>query len=132
MIELDTSVVVASGLAYLQSSTVTPQGNYALNLTGAVGKGEEDVNGAIASPSTAALTGYLDANVSGSLFPNVPLSGSTATAPTTLGRGTIMLESAAPSPTSFALAYYVVDNQTYLLVEIDSQRVMVGVMSRQF
>jgi hypothetical protein len=132
MIELDTSVVVASGLAYLQSSTVTPQGNYALNLTGAVGKGEEDVNGAIASPSTAAFTGYLDANVSGSLFPNVPLSGSTATAPTTLGRGTIMLESAAPSPTSFALAYYVVDNQTYLLVEIDSQRVMVGVMSRQF
>jgi hypothetical protein len=132
MIELDTNVVVATGLAYLQSSTAAPQGNYALNLTGAVGKGEEDVNGAIASSGAAAFTGYLDANVSGSLFPNLLLSGSTTTAPTILGRGTITLETAMPSPTSFALAYYVVDNQTYLLVEIDSQRVMLGVMSRQF
>jgi hypothetical protein len=132
MIELDTSVVVATGLAYLQSSTAAPQGNYALNLTGAVGKGEEDVNGAIASSGAVAFTGYLDANVGGSLFPNLLLSGSTTTAPSTLGRGTTTLETAVPSPTSFALAYYVVDNQTYLLVEIDSQRVMLGVMSRQF
>jgi len=132
MIELDTNVVVATGLAFLQSSAAAPQGNYALNLTGAVGQGEEDVNGAIASSGAAAFTGYLDANVSGSLFPNVPLSGGTTTAPTTLGRGTVTLQTAAPSPTSFALAYYVVDNQTYLLVEIDSQRVMLGVLSRQF
>jgi len=132
MIELDTNVVVASGLAFLQSSTAAPQGNYALNLTGAVGQGEEDVNGAIASSVAAAFTGYLDANVTGSLFPNVQLSGSSTTAPSTRGRGTITLQTAAPSPTSFALAYYVVDNQTYLLVEIDSQRVMLGVMSRQF
>jgi len=132
MIELDTSVVVASGLAFAQSSTAAPQGAYALNLTGAVGQGEEDVNGAIASSVAAAFTGYLDANVTGSLFPNVPLSGSSTTAPSTRGRGTITLQTAAPSPTSFALAYYVVDNQTYLLVEIDSQRVMLGVMSRQF
>lgn len=132
MIELDANVVVASGVAFAQSSTTAPQGNYALNLTGAVGQGEEDVNGAIASSGAAALTGYLDANVTGSLFPNVPLSGSTITVPTTRGRGTVTLQTAAPSPTSFALAYYVVDNQTYLLVEIDSHRVMVGVMSRQF
>ena len=132
MIELDANVVVASGLAFLQSSTAAPQGDYALNLTGAVGQGEEDVNGAIASSVAAAFTGYLDANVTGSLFPNVPLSGSSTTAPSTRGRGTITLQTAAPSPTSFALAYYVVDNQTYLLVEIDSQRVMLGVMSRQF
>jgi hypothetical protein len=132
MIELDTSVVVATGVAYLQSSTAAPQGNYALNLTGAVGKGEEDVNGAIASSGATAITGYLDANVTGSLFPNLPLSGSTLTAPGALGRGTITLQTAAPSTTSFALAYYVVDNQTYLLVEIDRQRVMLGVMSRQF
>ncbi|HYL67752.1 MAG TPA: hypothetical protein VEX69_01170 [Candidatus Limnocylindria bacterium] len=132
MIELDTNVVVASGLAYLQSSTAAPQGNYALNLTGAVGKGEEDVNGAIVSSSAAAFTGYLDANNSGSIFPNLPLTGNTTTAPTTLGRGAITLQTAPPSPTSFALAYYVVDNQTCLLVEIDSQRVMVGIMSRQF
>ena len=132
MIELDTNAVVATGLAFVQSSTAAPQGDYALNLTGAVGQGEEDVNGAIASSGAAAFTGYLDANVSGSLFPNLLLSGSTTTAPTTRGRGTVTLQTAAPSPTSFALAYYVVDNQTYLLVEIDSQRVMLGVMSRQF
>jgi hypothetical protein len=132
LIELDTNALVATGLAYLQSSTGAPQGSYALNLTGAVGTGEEDVNGAISSTSTAAFSGYLDANVDGSLFPNLLLSGSTSTNPTTLGRGTITLQTAPPSPTTFALAYYVVDNQTYLLIEIDSQRVMLGVMSRQF
>lgn len=132
MIELDTNVTVASGLAFLQSSQAAPQGSYALNLTGAVGKGEEDINGGITSSGAAAFTGFLDANLSGSLFPNLPLSGTTFTAPSVLGRGTITLQTAAPSATSFALAYYVVDNQTYLLVEIDGQRVMLGVMSRQF
>jgi hypothetical protein len=132
LIELDTNALVATGLAYLQASTAAPQGSYALNLTGAVGTGEEDVNGAISSTSTAAFSGYLDANVDGSLFPNLLLSGSTSTSPTTLGRGTITLQTAPPSPTTFALAYYVVHNQTYLLIEIDSQRVMLGVMSRQF
>lgn len=132
MIELDKSVSVASGLAYAQSSTAAPQGNYALNLTGAVGTGEEDVNGSIASSGTFAFTGFLDANNTGTIFPNLQLSGSTSTAPTPLGRGTITLQTAAPSAASFALAYYVVDNQTYLIVEIDRQRVMLGTMARQF
>jgi hypothetical protein len=125
-------VTVASGLAFLQSSTAAPQGNYALNLTGAVGTGEEDVNGSMASSGTAAFTGYLDANNTGTIFPNLQLSGSTSTTPTPLGRGTITLQTAAPSPTSFALAYYVVDSQTFLVLEIDSQRVMLGTMARQF
>jgi hypothetical protein len=132
MIELDTNVTVASGLAFSQSSTAAAQGNYALNLTGAVGTGEEDVNGSIASSGAAAITGYLDANNTGSVFPNLQLSGSTSTAPTPLGRGTITLQTAAPSATTFALAYYVVDNQTFLIVEIDGQRVMLGTMARQF
>ena len=132
LIELDSNVVVATGVIYHQSSPAAPQGNYALNLTGAIGAGEEDVNGAVASSGATGLNGYLDANVNGSLFPNIPLSGTTITAPTALGRGTITLQTAAPSATTFALAYYVVDNQTYLFVEIDSQRVMVGVISRQF
>lgn len=132
MIELDTNVTVASGLAFLQSSTAAPQGNYALNLTGAVGTGEEDVNGSMASSGTAAFTGYLDANNTGTIFPNLQLSGSTSTTPTPLGRGTITLQTAPPSPTSFALAYYVVDSQTFLVLEIDSQRVMLGTMARQF
>ncbi|MGH9713676.1 MAG: hypothetical protein ACRD5M_10315 [Candidatus Acidiferrales bacterium] len=132
MIELDTNVTVASGLAFLQSSTAAPQGSYALNLTGAVGSGEEDVNGSIAASGAAAFTGFLDANNSGSIFPNLQLSGGSSTTPTTLGRGTLTLQTASPSSTTFPLAYYVVDNQTFLFVEIDSQRVVLGTMARQF
>jgi hypothetical protein len=132
MIELDTNEVVASGLAYHQSSTAAPQGNYALNLTGTVGQGEEDVNGAIASSGASSVSGYLDVNLTGSLFNNLLLSGSTLSAPTALGRGTLVLQTAGPTSTSFALAYYAVDPQTCLILEIDSQRVMLGIVPKQF
>jgi hypothetical protein len=132
LIELDTNVVVASGLAYLQSITAAPQGNYGLNFSGTVGKGEEDINGALAASGGGAFAGYLDSNVSGSVFPNLVLSGTTTTVPGILGRGTVALQTAQPSATTFDLAYYAVDSQTYLIVEIDSQRVMQGIVARQF
>jgi len=132
MIELDSNVSVASGVAFHQTSAAQPQGNYALNLTGAVGNGEEDINGAIATTSTTAVNGYLDVNSTGSVFPNLQLSGSTIGSPTPIGRGTFALQTAAPSTATFPLAYYVVDNQTALTIEIDGQRVAIGEVARQF
>lgn len=132
MIELDASVVVASGMAFPQTSAAQPQGNYAFNLSAAVGTGEEDVDGAIATTGTTVVTGYLDANSTGSLFSNLLLSGSTIVSPSLLGRGTVTLQTAAPSSATFPLAYYVVDDQTVLVIEIDGQRVATGVMPRQF
>jgi len=132
MIELDTSVAVASGVAFQQTSAAPPVGNYAFNLSAAVGSGEEDVNGAIATTGNTTVTGYLDANSSGSLFSNLLLSGSTIVSPGPLGRGTLNLQSAAPSSATFPLAYYVVDDQTVLVIEIDGQRVATGVVPRQF
>ena len=132
MIELDTNVKVASGLAYFQSTTAAPEGSYGLNLTGPTSKGEQDINGAIAAAVGGAFTGYLDANLSASVFPNLVLTGITTTSPSSLGRGLITLQTAPPSGSTFNLAYYAVDSQTYLLVELDSQRVLLGALARQF
>lgn len=135
MIELDTNVVSASGRGFQQSSTATPQGNYALNLTGVSGTSNgsaEDINGAIAISGNSTINGLLDINNAGTLITNILLSGSTIDATTTFGRGTLILQSGQPNPSTFNMAYYVVDSQTVVLVEIDGQRVLTGVAPRQF
>jgi hypothetical protein len=135
MIELDTNVVAASGMGFQQSSTATPQGNYALNLTGVSGTSNgsaEDINGAIAIPGNSTISGLLDINNAGTLITNVQLSGSTIDAASTFGRGTLILESGQPNPSTFNMAYYVVDSQTVVFVEADGQRVLTGTAPRQF
>jgi hypothetical protein len=126
------SNVVDSGLAFQQSSQSTPQGSYALNLTGVASDGEQDANGAIETTNSTTLTGYLDVNDNGSLNTNLPLANSTIGAADTSGRGAITLQSAAPSSATFLLVYYVVDSSTALVVEVDGVRVTVGVMANQF
>ncbi|HXZ13957.1 MAG TPA: hypothetical protein VEG64_16350 [Candidatus Sulfotelmatobacter sp.] len=121
-----------SGLAFQQSSQNAPQGNFALNLTGFAGKGEQDINGAIATTGTTTLGGYLDLNDSGTLNPNLLLSGSTFTTTDVNGRGTITLETASPSPATLLLVYYAVDSSTVLVLEVDGARATVGMMANQF
>lgn len=135
LIELDPNVVSASGMGFLQTSTATPLGNYGLNLTGVAGTSNgnvEDINGAIAIPGTSTISGFLDINDAGTLASNLQLSGSTIDNVTTFGRGTLILQSGQPNPSNFNIAYYVVDSQTLLLVEIDAQRVLIGTVPRQF
>jgi hypothetical protein len=135
MIELDTNVVSANGMGFQQTSANTPLGNYALNLTGVSGnsKGnEEDINGAIAIPGNSTISGFLDINDAGTLVTNLQLSGSTIDSVTTFGRGTLIFQSGQPNPSTFNMAYYVVDSQTVLLVETDGQRVLTGTAPLQF
>jgi hypothetical protein len=131
MISLATTTA-HSGLAFQQTSQNPPQGNFALNLTGFAGKGEQDINGTIATTGSTTLAGYLALNDNGTLDPNLLLAGSTFTSTDVNGRGTITLQTASSSSTTFLLVYYVVNSSNVLLVEVDSTRATVGAMPNQF
>jgi hypothetical protein len=133
MVEVDNVVPVSSGMGFLQSSTSAPSGTYGLNTTGqTTNVGEQDINGSISSSGTTALTGYLDINETGSILTNIPLSNSTITAPASFGRSTLTLATAKPTSASFMFAYYVVDNTTVLVIEMDKVAVTLGTMAKQF
>ena len=132
MVEVDTVVPVSSGMGFLQSSTSVPSGTYGINTTGQTTTGEQDINGSISSAGTTGLTGYLDINETGSIFSNIPLSNSTIAAPSSLGRATLTLATAKPTSASFTFAYYVVDNSTVLVIEMDKVAVTLGTMAKQF
>jgi hypothetical protein len=135
MMESD-QIAVASGTAYLQSSTSEPSGSFALNLTGqATGTsgGEQDVLAQVGIATTG-ITGSIDINnfalgtTSEGL--NIVTSKSTIAATDSSGRGTATI--VAADGASFPVAYYVVDQNTVVMIETDSQRVMTGLMLKQF
>jgi hypothetical protein len=135
MVELDSNVVSANGMGFPQSSTATPVGTYAVNLTGVSGDSngnEEDINGSIAIPGNSTIGGYLDINDAGTIFPNLQLTSSTIASVTTFGRGTLLLQTGQGNPFTFNMAYYVVNSQTAVLVEVDGQRVLIGTAPLQF
>jgi len=132
MVEVDKVVPVSSGMGFLQSSTSAPSGTYGINTTGQTTTGEQDINGSISSAGTTGLTGYLDINETGTIFSSIPLSNSTIAAPSSFGRATLTLATAKPTSASFNFAYYVVDNSTVLVIEMDKVAVTLGVMDKQF
>jgi hypothetical protein len=132
MVEVDKVVPVSSGMGFLQSSTSPPSGTYGINTTGQTTTGEQDINGSISSAGTTGLTGYLDINETGTIFSSIPLSNSTIAAPSSFGRATLTLATAKPTSASFTFAYYVVDNSTVLVIEMDKVAVTLGVMDKQF
>lgn len=136
---------VDGGLAYEQTSANTPGGSFALNMSGiANGQkngGEQDFEGQflIASQQGASgtqqISGSIDINNIANNQPltgNVPLTASSITTVGTDGRGTpLSLHTTSPG-TSFPLTYYVVDDNTTLLMETDSARVLTGVIIKQY
>ncbi|MGH9747917.1 MAG: beta strand repeat-containing protein [Candidatus Acidiferrales bacterium] len=132
IVEVDKAILISSGMAFLQSSTSAPSGNYGFNTTGQTNNGEQDINGSVAAAGSTALTGYLDINETGNIFLNTPLAGSSIAAPGNFGRGTLTLATAKPTSASFTLAYYVVDDSTVLVLEMDHVAVTLGTMARQF
>jgi hypothetical protein len=131
MVEIDNAILISSGMGFLQSSTNSPAGTYGLNTTGQTTSGEQDINGSIAAAGTA-LIGYLDINETGNIFLNTPLAGSSIVAPATFGRGTLTLATAKPTSASFAFSYYIVDDSTVLVLELDKVAVTLGTMAKQF
>jgi hypothetical protein len=135
VISLDANLMDA-GLGFLQTSTATPQGAFALNLSGAVnanGGSEQDVTGQIGIPASGAPTGNIDINDfenSGNVTTGVPIgSASSVGAAATNGRGTASI---ATHLATYPLLYYTIDANTALLFESDSSRTMVGTVLRQY
>ncbi|MGA6961254.1 MAG: hypothetical protein WBY38_17705 [Candidatus Acidiferrales bacterium] len=146
IVEIDTNngVQGASGTAYQQGSLSTsPQGSYALNLTGvgfakSSGSFEQDLGGQIGlTTGSTTITGTLDFNNpanNGSPFSGLPVnSTSTITAAASNGRGTMLLKTSAGGlPANFDLVYYIVNGNTVLLFDSDSNRVANGTLTLQY
>jgi hypothetical protein len=121
-----------SGVGFLQPNTATPQGSFALNLTGVITSsgGEEDVAGQVNIQANSAPTGNLAINNSGNVFTGTPLgTASNFSAAASNGRGTA---SVASYLATFPLIYYTIDGNNVLLFESDGSRTMVGTLARQF
>jgi hypothetical protein len=135
MLESDSNAT-ASGIAYLQSSTAQPTGSFAFNLTGqATGNsaGEQDVLAQLAISGTA-LSGTMDINnfALAQLLQGLNILSDKSTLTSTDGNGRGTMTVVAADGASFPLAYYVIDSSSALFIETDSQRVMTGMMLKQF
>ncbi|MGD0401765.1 MAG: hypothetical protein ABSB66_01090 [Candidatus Acidiferrales bacterium] len=138
MLELD-STAVASGSAYLQNSTTEPAaGSFALNLAGQgifhnqPSSVQQDVEGQVTLSASSVSSGNLDINDfdAGIQTDAVSATDSSITAPTN-GRGTAVLVATNPD-VSYNLVYYVIDANTALLFDSDTNRVLIGTIARQF
>lgn len=136
LISLD-GTLMDSGVGFLQSSSTSPRGSFALNLDGFIDSSqvgtvgnEEDVAGQVNIPAASAPTGNLALNNSGSLVNATPLGSTSAFgAADTNGRGTA---SVATHVATFPLIYYAIDGNNVLLFESDNSRTMVGMLARQY
>jgi hypothetical protein len=135
LLETDANVI-AGGSAYLQSTTSEPSGSYALNLTGqATGAngGEQDVLAQLGINGTT-ITGSMDINNFATnttiVGLNVASSKSTIVSTDANGRGTATFTAA--NGASFPVAFYVVDQNTALMIETDNARVMTGLLMKQY
>jgi hypothetical protein len=124
---------VSSGLARSQASgpfsNNSLSGSFVANFAGtnliSTG-GEEDITGIINPDGAGHLSGTLDVNNSGVISQGLGLSGASYTIANT-GRGTLQFNL---SSSSFAMQMYQVDSNTALLLEVDGNRVMTGIMQK--
>jgi hypothetical protein len=139
--EIDATQAVASGTAFQQTAVNPVQGSYAINLSGLAVKQSadfaQDVVGQVTIAAGGATSGTLQIN---NLFIAPPVANvvldsksmlATLDTPTT-GRGNpFTLQSTELGGSGFILSYYVVDDETVLLLEMDSIRVSTGLMLKQ-
>jgi hypothetical protein len=134
--------ISGSGTVYAQNLTLATEGNlswagsYATEQFGYyVGSGvispgnSTTVGGQISSNGSGALSGTLDINDPGGLFPGLPLQGSYSMGVSILGRGTAKITSSDGTRNYIA---YIIDQQRVELLETDSSITAVGDAIRQF
>jgi hypothetical protein len=143
MLEIDNNFIT-SGIAYAQQGTpVSPTGSFAFNLTGqgifhnVAGSYQQDALGQLTLAGTSVTSGNVNINNYGDVIPTSPVvsSQSTLAAVGNIGRGTMMLSVSIPSGGGTAVynfAYYYAGSGTYLLVDLDSNRIADGVIADQF
>jgi hypothetical protein len=132
MVETDTINVqtVVLGTAYRQSGPNNLQGSYAANFKSFNSTTEQDTIGQFSIANTLISTGALSDNVQpGSTSPGIPITQSIVGAPGAFGRGTMTIYT---QNQTFPLAFYVVDQNTALVLETDGARNLTGILIKQF
>ena len=138
MLELD-SAATANGMAIPQRVLATSvKGIFALALGGqgilnSAPSNRTDASGQVTLAGTAVGLGNLDINTFNSVFQSDPLdtTNSTIAAPdATLGRGTAKIVGTNPAVT-FNVSYYIVDDNTALLMGTDTVRTQTGIITLQ-
>ncbi len=139
MLELD-STAISTGSAYLQKATTQPSaGGFALVLGGQgvfhdePAAYQQGVEGQLTLSTTTVTSGNLDINNFNTVFLADPISetGSSIVGPASTGRGTASLVATNPN-VSYSLSYYLIDDNTALLFDLDTNRVLIGSIARQF
>jgi len=139
MLEID-AAAVSTGSAYLQKATAQfTAGSFAM-LIGGQGifhnqpaSIQQDVQGQLTLGEPTVSSGNLDINDFNAVFQGDPISSTSSSivAPDSNGRGTAVLVTTNPN-SSYNLTYYVIDANTGLLLDTDSNHVLIGAIARQF
>ncbi len=123
------------GTAFAQTGAPFSAGqllaHYALRLTGRdLSSGEEDISGLLQPNGGAALSGTLDINDGGTIGTGAAVTNSQyQVAP--LGRGNPVTVNAG-ALTNATLTLYVIDTGDVLFMETDGDRVLTGIMQKQY
>jgi hypothetical protein len=130
------SVIVSDGTLAAQTttpiSTAALAGDYTVDWTG-VSSDEEDFVGQLTLSSSGSLSGSIDLNEfgAGTQFFDVPLSGSLALSGDGTQANTFDANLQASPAATLHFTTYVVNQNTLLLVGVDSDRVIAGTLTRQ-
>ncbi len=114
-------------------SAATLAGDYVLGWSGVNTGGEEDFVGQVTLTSSGSFTGNLDFNdfaTATQLF-DVPVSGSLALNGDGTQANTLTVNAQTSPASAFNFTVYIIDPNTLLLVGVDSNRVVAGMMTRQ-
>lgn len=138
LVEID-GIRAAVGMAKIQSGSfgnASVSGNFALNWTGTLNPlptafsspSEEDITGQLSGDGNGNFSGTLDINAFASnVIQGVPLTASTF-AMGGDGRGSAAVNTSAAA---FNMQMYQADPNTVLFLDVDSTRVLVGLMQKQ-
>lgn len=147
MLEIDANAVTI-GTAYQQCFVASACSSGVAAITGAstslglTGEGtfhknpsayQQNVVGQITVSSTSIGGGDLDINNFNAVFPADPVgtSGSSIGTASSTGRGTFVVAATNPTAT-YNLIYYLIDNNSALLLDKDASLVLRGALARQF
>jgi hypothetical protein len=76
--------------------------------------------GTLNTSNPLSLTGTIDVLRNGALLPQLTLSSGTLSAPDSNGRGTLVYTDSAPSPVTAHYEYYILDANTFVLMQSDA------------
>lgn len=133
----ETDTTIAAGPAYTQHTFVVNGsslgGTFATRLSGTSfvnGSGFEAGSGLLMLNGGSAITGTLDLNLNNNPAPSTAVSGSYLVDQT--GRVTVSLTTPSALFSASTLVVYPIDQTHFLLVETDSNRVLIGLAEGQY